>query len=144
MKVEDTGAGVSKEIYSNFFIELFASCTVGRVDKIPCIRHDMTKIEWDAVARILTPAMKVDSYPLSLSPVLLISTLVEEKELNDEILMVSFKNYISLEEKETVEAMLFEFEDGKEELLEKLSFCNCYKKPTRENLRAIILELTHQ
>ena len=144
MKVEGTGGGVSKEIYSNFFIELFASCTVGRVDKVPCIRHDMTKIEWDAVARILTPAMKVDSYPLSLSPVLLISTLAEEKELNDDILMVSFKNYISLEEKETVEAMLFEFEDGKEELLEKLSFCNCYKKPTRENLRAIILELTHQ
>ena len=53
MKEEGSGVGVSKEIYSNFFIELFASCTVGRVDKVPCVRHDMTKIEWDAVARIL-------------------------------------------------------------------------------------------
>ena len=38
------------------------------------------------------------------------STLFGEKELNDDIPMVSFKKYISLEEKETVEAMLSEFE----------------------------------
>ena len=31
--------------------------------------------------------------------------------------MVSFKNYISLEEKETVEAMLFEFEDGNADVI---------------------------
>lgn len=54
--------------------------------------------------------MKVDCYPLSLSPAFLISTLSGEKELNDDIPMVSFKKYISLEEKETVEAMLSEFE----------------------------------
>ena len=144
MKEEGSDVGVSKEIYSNFFIELFASRTVGRVDKVPCVRHDITKIEWDAVARILIAAMKVNCYLLSLSLAFLISTLSGEKELNDDILMVLLRNYISLEVDETVEAMLLESEDGNEELLEMLSFYNCFKKPTRENLRAIILELAHQ
>ena len=102
----------------------------------------MAKTEWNAVAQILIAAMKVDRYPLSLSPTLLISTLFGEKELNDDILMVSLKKYISLEEKETVEAMLSEFEDGNEELLEMLNFYNCHKKPTRENLRTVISELS--
>ena len=108
MKEEGSGVGVSKEIHSNFFIELFASCTVGRVGKFPCVRHGMTKIEWDAIARRSIAAMKIDCYPLSLSPAFLISILFGEKELNDNILMVSFNNYISLEQKETVEAILFE------------------------------------
>ena len=60
MKEEGSDVGVSKEIYSNFFIELFASRTVGRVDKVPCVRHDMTQFEWDAVARIFISAMKAD------------------------------------------------------------------------------------
>ena len=40
--------------------------------------------------------------------------------------------------------MLSEFENGNEELLEMRSFYDCYKKPTRENLRTIILELAYQ
>lgn len=67
-----------------------------RVDKVPCVRHDMTKIEWNAVARILIAAMKVDCYLLSLSPTFLISTLFGGKELNDDIQMVLFKNIYHL------------------------------------------------
>ena len=89
---------------------MFTSCTVGRVVKVPCVRYGMAKTRWNGVAQILIAAMKVDCYPLSLSPAFLISTLFGEKELNDDIPMVSFKKYISLEEKETVEAMLSEFE----------------------------------
>ena len=74
----------------------------------------------------------------------MISTFFGEEELNDDILMVSIKIYISLEQKETVEVILSELEYGNEELLEMLSFYKCYKKPTRENLRRIILELAQQ
>ena len=49
-----------------------------------------------------------------------------------------------LEEKSTVEAMLSEFEEGNEELLEMLSFCNCYGKATREQFRAIVLEIVQK
>ena len=122
-------------------MELFASCTVEGIDKTQYVRQNMTKIEWNAVARILIASMKVDCYSLSFSPALLISTLFEEKELNDDILMNSFKNYVSFEEKKTFEAMLSEFEEGNEELLKMLSFCNCYRKPTRENFRVIVVTL---
>ena len=143
MKKEGNG-GFSKDIYWNFFMELFALYMVERIGKIPYVRQDMIKIEWNAVARILIAAMKVDCYSLSLPPALLIVTLFGEKELNDDVLKNSLKNYVSLEDKKTFEAVLFEFEEGNEELLRMLSFCNCYRKPTRENFCAIVVELAQQ
>ena len=104
----------------------------------------MKKIEWNAVARVMTAAMKVDCYSLSLSPAFLISTHFREIELNDDILMNYCKKYIPLEGKNTVEPMLSELEEGGEELLKMLSFCNCYGKATKENFRAIVLELFQQ
>ena len=143
MKKEGSG-GFSKDIHWYFFMELFVSYTVERIDKIPYVRQNMTKIEWNAVTRILIAAMKVDCYSLSFLPAFLISTLFDEKELNDDILMNSFKNYVSLEKKKTFQAMLSEFEEANEELLKMLSFCNCYRKPTRENFRAIVVALAQQ
>ena len=52
MKEEGSSDGVSKEMYSNFFKELFASSTVGRVDKVPCVTYDTTENEWNVVSRI--------------------------------------------------------------------------------------------
>ena len=60
------------------------------------------------------------------------------------MLISSFKNYVSLEEKENIDVMLQSFEEENAELLELLSFCNCYKKPTKENLSIVLRELAHQ
>ena len=60
------------------------------------------------------------------------------------MLISSFKNYVSLEEKENIDVMLQSFEEENAELLELLSFCNCYKKSTKENLSIVLRELAHQ
>ena len=60
------------------------------------------------------------------------------------MLISSFKNYVSLEEKENIDVMLQSFEEENAELLELLSFSNCYKKPTKEILSIVLRELAHQ
>lgn len=143
-KEEGSGVGVTREVVCMFFTEFFESCSVGRAAKVPSIRHDMSKEEWAAVARIMIAAMKVGYYPLLISPAFMIATLFGESTLSDDILLESFKNYISVEEKDIIEKMLANFEENNEDLLEFLSFYKCYRNPTKDNLRSILLELSHQ
>ena len=141
---EGSGAGVTKKAFTIFFTEFFSSCTVGRTDKVPCVRHDVSKLEWSAVARILIACMKVGYYLLALSPASVVAALFGEHKLTDKLLLNSFKNYVSIEEKENIQEMLSNFEEDNAELLELLSFYNCYRRPTKDNLHAIIIELAHQ
>ena len=131
---EGSGVGVTKEAFTDFFTEFFSSCTVGRSDKVPCVRHDMSKLEWRAVARILIAAMKVGYYPQALSPAFVVAALFGEHKLTDKLLLNSFKNYVSIEEKENIQEILSHFEEDNAELLELLSFYNCYRRPTKDNL----------
>ena len=141
---EGSGVGVTKEAFTIFFTKFFSSCTAGRTDIVPCVRHDMSKLEWNAVARILIAAMKVGYYPLALSPAFVVAALFGEHKLTDKLLLNSFKNYVSIEEKENIQEMLSNFEEDHAELLELLSLYNCYRRPTKDNLHAIIIELAHQ
>lgn len=51
---EETGAGngVLRDVISEFWKLLFLAATVGAAEKIPCIRHDFQKNEWEAVGRL--------------------------------------------------------------------------------------------
>ena len=141
---EVSGVRVTKEAFTIFFTVFFSSCTVGRTDKVPCVRHDMCKPEWSAVVRILIAAMKVGYYPLALSPAFAVAALFGEHKLTDKLLLNSFKNHVSIEEKENIQEMLSNFEEDNAEMLELLSFYNCYRRPTKDNLHAVIIELAHQ
>ena len=116
-KEEGTGVGVTKEIFSVFFTEFLSSCRAGRSDEVPCVRHDMPRSEWCSVVRILIAAI-----PLALSRVFMVSALFGENTLPDNTLINSFKNYVSLEEKENIDATLQNFEEANTELLELLCF----------------------
>ena len=125
--------GVTNQIFSVFFPEFLSSCTVGRSDKKPCVRHDLSRSEWCSVAGILIAGVKVGYYPLALSQAFMVSALFGENKLPDNMLIKPFKKYVLLKEKENIDFMLQNFKEGNAELLELLSFYNCYKKPTKEN-----------
>ena len=59
----------------------------------------MSKPEWSVVARILIAAMKVGYYSLALSPAFAVAALFGEHKLTDKLLLNSFTNYVSIEEK---------------------------------------------
>ena len=105
----------------------------------------MSKPEWSAVASILIAAMKVGYYSLALSPAFAVAALFGEHKLTDKLLLNSFTNYVSIEEKENIQEMLSNFEeDNAQLLLELLSFYNCCRRTTEDNLHAFIIELVHQ
>ena len=46
------GRGVFLEFLSQFWQECFTSFMVGRIEKVPFIRHDLQRPEWEAIARV--------------------------------------------------------------------------------------------
>ena len=51
---EGVRAGVQRHISSTFWQTVFCSYTLGDVEKVPCIRHDLQKSRWEAIGRVLT------------------------------------------------------------------------------------------
>ena len=62
-------------------------------------------------------------------PVFLTSTLFGDDAIVDEEMIDSFKNYVALEEKDTITAMLNNFKEEDEDILDVLSAYNCKSKP---------------
>ena len=76
---EGEGVGVMRDVIATFWQQLFASASIGDKVKVPCIRHDYQKNEWQAIARILVYGYKVAAYfPVSLSTAFLASCLFGE------------------------------------------------------------------
>ena len=62
------GKGVVLDMVTNFWQDCFTSLMVGSSEKIPFIRHDLQKKEWEAVARVLVYGFKnLNYFPLKLS-----------------------------------------------------------------------------
>ena len=75
----------------------------------------MSRTAWCSVARIVIAGVKVGYYPLALSRAFMVLALFGENKLPDNTLINSFKNYVSLEEKENIDPMLQNFEEGNAE-----------------------------
>ena len=84
-------------------------------------------------------------FPLRLSQTFMISCLFGEEHVTDEMLVVSFQNYLSNEERQCIAKMFKEYKEKHEEdLVEVLSAYNCFKKPKKDSLFSILRELGHQ
>ena len=59
---EGEGVGVLRDVIATFWQQLFASASVGNMEKVPSIRHDFQKLERQAIARILVDGFKSVSY----------------------------------------------------------------------------------
>lgn len=143
---EGVGAGVERDIFASFWQSIFSSLTLGDLEKVPCIRHDLQKSEWEAIGRVLTYGFKYCSYiPICLSPVFLASCLHGEDQVDEEELLASFSNYVTSDEREALQMSLSDNPDCQDDdLLDFLSTYKCYRLPIKETIRTIILEQAHQ
>ena len=145
---EGRGSGVKREAFSLFWSEFYDSLTIGASEKVPTIRHDFQKTEWQSVGRILFVGFSRFSYfPIGLSRAFLASCFFTEELLPNSWLLDSFHRYIAADESETLKKCLTpECEDpGKDEdLLDLLSAYKCYRVVSKENMPTIIDELAHQ
>lgn len=145
---EEVGAGfgVLRDVISEFWKLFLLAATVGAAEKIPCIRHDFQKNEWEAVGRLFVYSfVRLGYLPLQLSPAFITTCLFGDEALTDDLLLDSFRFYLSSEERNTLdECFAGRLSPNDGEILDLLSSFKCYRNPTEENLKEIILELAHQ
>ena len=65
---EGTGVGVMREVLTSFLQLVYHSLTVGTQEKVPCIRHELQKTQWEAIARVIVYGVKrYNHFPFFLS-----------------------------------------------------------------------------
>ena len=140
------GKGVLLDILPNFWQEFFTVLSIGEVERVPHIRHDLQKREWQAIARVILYGYKMVQYfPLNLSQLFITSCLFGEESLNREFLLRSFRLHVAGDDREVLGMCLSkDFNATDEDVLEFLSMWKCYKVPTQENIESIIFELAHK
>lgn len=144
---EGRGAGVLREALSIFWREFFNSLSIGASEKVPSIRHDFQKQEWESVARVLVVGFRDEEYfPITLSRAFVASCLFGEEIIPTNWLLESFYQYISRDEHETlVKSVSGECDPSSDDdLLEVLSSYKCYRMVSKENMQQTIEELAHQ
>ena len=125
---------------------MFTSLTVGSGEKVPFIRHDLQRPQWEAIARILVYGYKtVQYFPINLLQLFLASCLFGEESVSPDFLLTSFREYIAAEDREVLDACLSDaFDLDDKDILEFLSTFKCFRMPSKDNIQKIILELAHQ
>lgn len=143
---EGRGDGVFRDALTTFWNQFFNSLTVGGQEKVPAIRHDYQKGEWESIARILVYGyVREGYYPLSLSRAFLAICLFGEDSISSEFLLASFRPYLSEDEREALEKCFAEnVLPADEDIIDFLSNYKCFRNPTIENILQIVSELAHQ
>ena len=143
---EGRGRGVLLDILTAFWQNVFSSLTVGSGEKIPFIRHDLQKPEWEAIARILVYGYKTVRYFLiSLSHLFLASCLFGEESITPDFLLTSFREYLAAEDRDVFDACLSDaFDQNDKDTLDFLSTYKYFRAPRKDNIQKIIMELAQQ
>ena len=143
---EGEGSGVTRDVITTFWQQIFAATSIGDREKVPCIRHDFQKSEWMAIALALVFGFKkVDYFPIGLSKAFVGSCLFGEESIDVDYLLSSFRLYVSGEEHEAFDRILRgTFENDDDEILDFLGNYKTFKMPTKENVHGILAELAHQ
>lgn len=140
------GSGLLRDLLSLFWKEVYQSLMVGEIERVPSIRHDFQRPEWEAIGRILMKGFSSCQYfPLMLSKTFFITCLYGESAVSEDLLLQSFMNFVSESEKKLIQSCL----DGQvdpldEELCDFLSTFDCKKVVNATNIKGILVELAHK
>lgn len=142
---EGEGIGVLRDVIATFWQQLFASASVGNMEKVPSIRHDFQKLEWQAIARILVYGFKSVSYfSVALSSAFLASCLFGEEGISKEFLLASFRFHLTADEREIFDKLKTgEVAYDDEDVLDFLGSYKTFKVPNKANISVILYELAH-
>lgn len=143
---EGVGSGVQRDILATFWQGIYSSLTLGDVKKVPCIRHDHQKTEWEAICRVLVYGYRFAGYvPICLSSLFLASCIYGEESISKEDLLTSFMYYVTADDREVLTKCLSgDLDCQDDDLLELLSSYKSFKLPNKDNLKVLLMELAHQ
>ena len=126
-KEDGRGLGAKRDLYALFWSEVADSLCVGASERVPLVRHDLYKKEWESIGRILRRGfVEANYFPAILSKAFIIYCLFGT--VSNDLLVESFLNFVSSMEKallqealKTTNADIYEDED----FLELLDRFNC-------------------
>ena len=93
------------------------------------------------------PLLSIDYFPDRLCIAFLSGCLFGQEVVTDKLLLSSFQSYVAKDEADVLTRCISGTDvdpSDDEDVLEFLSSHTCFKVPTKENIKTIIIELTHQ
>ena len=91
------GNGVSRDVCTSFWKEAANSLLIGETERVPYVRHDLFKDEWEAIGKILLKDyIDTGYFPVILSKAFVLYTLFGEVGVDD--LLSSLFPYLSNDE----------------------------------------------
>lgn len=145
-KEKGKGSGILQDMYSMFWRDAYESLMLGEGECVPCIRHDYQREEWEVIGRILLMGYQTCQYfPLRLSKAFIVHCFFGESFLTREMLMQSFRQYVSECEQEIIDSCLAgKMEPSSDALIDFLSNFDCKTLVKKENLVQILEEIAHK
>ena len=141
---DGVGAGVNRDVFSAFWKEVSDSLLIGEMQRVPYVRHDLFKPEWEAIGKILLKGYADSKYfPLILSSAFVMYTVFGD--VPDDVLLTSFMLYVAPDECAILKEAMSSYETiDEEELIDVLDRYKCRKAVKAQNVKAVLLELARQ
>ena len=87
----------------------------------------------------------VGYFPISISPVFLISALFGKNEITDDMVLESFKPDVSHGDESCITSLLTQYDlKSEEDLINVLVAYKCFRKPSEDIFHEILSHLAHQ
>ncbi|XP_062399900.1 uncharacterized protein LOC134089473 [Sardina pilchardus] len=141
-KAVDEG-GVLRDVLTEFWQDFYEQCTLGNAFKVPFLRHDFGKQQWESIGRIILLGWRKEKYlPIKMAPVILEQAALGCVTSN---LVDIFLRYVTESERMVFQSCRSDFESvDQEELLEVMDLHSCRRVPTADNFEQLLEELAHQ
>ena len=140
-------SGVSRDVYTAFWQEFYATVCSGEATRAPLMIPEYGPPQWEAIGRILVKGFKdVRVFPSRLSQAFVVALIHGEAALTQEKLLESYMVYVSDFDREILEkAWNGAMEDDDEEyLLDILSRAGSRNVPNDVGMHKAILKAAHK
>ncbi|XP_066926475.1 uncharacterized protein [Clytia hemisphaerica] len=141
------GIGVTRDVYTSFWIELADGFCIGENMRVPSVRHDFFEDHWSIVGKILVKGYRDTKY----FPTYLATAFINYCLFNNvsrQCMFQSFDQYLSESDRETIKLALSpNAEDeffSSDDFLDFLDIFKCRSRVNKSNVNRIIFEIAQQ
>ncbi|XP_033736059.1 uncharacterized protein LOC117324357 [Pecten maximus] len=138
---EDNG-GVLRDALSEFWDTFYLQYTEDNSYKVPVIRHDMTEIQWRAIAKVIRMGyVQEGMFPIKLAPSFMQQAIFSQ--CNDSEVIDSFLKFVPMVDKVVFEASLKDFPSVSEEIVDVLEQYDVKTLVNERNIQRVVGKIAH-
>lgn len=137
--------GLARDVYAAFWTDFLDCAAEGAEMRVPILSPRWQEEEWKAVGRILAKGFTDQGYfPLHFAPAFTTALIFGEHAVSAELLFESLLLYLSQCQRDLIMAALIDTDsDNQDELLDLLDKMGVKEVPSKDTLKAVLLQLAH-